>query len=407
MNSTYHLSKYDQSKNITRDKRKKKKKLFEGNLDIGDQSYWLDEMECQSPLFNYIETFLNNNSFQNESKYIMAISNNMINQDGKNNNNNINNNNLSDVVDNFFNINQNNKDEVCQINVKNNGIITIHRGPTNENICIDPTQIFILEKKSGYSTEGGSVVLERPVRLSKNWSCEVWFYVPFEITFHPYCLISNSDGIGFIVIGLNGELGSIQRKITNMYGNNDIITRGNKYDSIGKKGYEKNINNRLQFLSWDVNLRDHINFGWYHMVVTFNTTQNNTITIYINSQCIGKKMNVLELPHHQSPWIDCIGNLRTTKGNYIAPFGLFGHLKIYDFALSTIEVGLLYKNWMCHKNLKKEILNRHIKQEKSAITKVYTLYNNIIKKSEKNVEDQNIKKNKKDSDLDSNSDSDV
>ncbi|XP_667544.1 hypothetical protein [Cryptosporidium hominis TU502] len=343
----------------------------------------------------------------------MAISNSMINQSESESNNNNNNdsgsnnvktNKINDILENFSNINKNNKEEVCQINVKNNGIITIHRGPTNENICIDPTQIFILEKKSGYSTEGGSVILERAVRLSKNWSCEVWFYVPFEITFHPYCLISNSDGIGFVVIGLNGELGSIQRKITNMYENNGVISKkNNKYDS---KGYEKN-NNRLQFLSWDVNLRDHVDVGWYHMVVTFNTTQNNTITTYINSQCIGKKMNAFELPHHQSPWIDCIGNLKSFKGNYIAPFGLFGHLKIYDFALSTIEVGLLYKSWMCHKNLKKEILNRHIKQEKSAITKNYTLYKNLMNKNNNLKEEKRSEdKDADDKGLDVNTDSD-
>ncbi|KAL5370392.1 extracellular membrane associated protein [Cryptosporidium parvum] len=410
--SSQYSNKYDQLKNVTKDRRKKKKKqLLEGNLEIDDQSYWLDEMECQSPLFNYIETFLNNNSFDNEAKYIMAISNSMINQsesESNNNNdsasNNVKTNKINDILENFSNINKNNKEEVCQINVKNNGIITIHRGPTNENICIDPTQIFILEKKSGYSTEGGSVILERPVRLSKNWSCEVWFYVPFEITFHPYCLISNSDGIGFIVIGLNGELGSIQRKITNMYENNGVISKkNNKYDS---KGYEKN-NNRLQFLSWDVNLRDHVDVGWYHMVVTFNTTQNNTITTYINSQCIGKKMNAFELPHHQSPWIDCIGNLKSFKGNYIAPFGLFGHLKIYDFALSTIEVGLLYKSWMCHKNLKKEILNRHIKQEKSAITKNYTLYKNLMNKNNNfKEEERSENKDTHDKGLDLNTDSD-
>ncbi|KAJ1607267.1 extracellular membrane associated protein [Cryptosporidium canis] len=404
-NSNYMLNKNDQLKGSAREKkRKKKKQSFDGNIEIDDQAYWLDEMECQSPLFNYIETFLDNNSSDSDNRNIMAISNFMINQCGGSNCNRTNENKGKSGIDNFLNINNSNKDEICQIDVKNNGIITIHRGPTNENICIDPTQIFILEKKSGYSTEGGSVVLERPVRLSKNWSCEVWFYVPFETTYHPYCLISNSEGIGFIVIGLNGELGSIQRKITNTYGGNDIISGKNKHDSKEIKGRESN--NRLQFLPWDVNLRDHVNIGWYHMVVTFNTTQYNTISIYINSQCIGKKMNILELPHHQSPWIDCIGNLKTNKGNYIAPFGLFGHLKIYDFALSTIEVGLLYKSWMCHRNLKKEILNRHIKQEKSAMTKIYT-YNNFMKIDEKKTESQATegKKNKEkcyDSSSDSN-----
>ncbi|KAF7457693.1 GCC2 and GCC3 family protein [Cryptosporidium felis] len=399
-------------KSTLRDRRLKKKKgLGNGNIEIDDKVYWLDEMECQSPLFNYIETFLYNSSDEIDRKYVLAINNALINQlYEKNKDNgsivgenrsdssfskNIDINNGINAVNGRLN---NNKNEICEVNVKNSGIITIHRGPTDENICIDPTQIFILEKKSGYASEGGSVIFERPVRLSKNWSCEFWFCVPFEITYHPYCLLSNNDGIGFIVIGLNGELGSIQKKVTNFGENNEIVGRNNSYNKAylkSKNKNEKNMKrNHLQFLSWDINLRDYAKVGWYHMVVVFNTTQNNTIVTYINSQCVGKKMNVMELPHHQSPWIDCIGNLKSVKGNYIAPFGLFGHLKIYDFALSSIEVGLLYKNWMCHKNLKREILNRHIKQEKSAMTKIYTIFNDLVKKNgNKDPNEQEVKEN--------------
>ncbi|KAH8739679.1 hypothetical protein FG386_001236 [Cryptosporidium ryanae] len=340
-------------------KDKKNKRIFHRNdvNGINEKSYWLDEMEYQSPLYNYVETFIaNNDNMDNHIKNInMKITPVKSNED-----NNI-------------------------VNVKNNGIITLHRGPTNENICINPTQIFMLEKKTGYSTEGGSIILDRSIRLSKNWTCEVWVSLPFEITYHPYCLLSNNEGIGFIVIGLNGELGSIQKRvdipIENVIVDDDEDeinnnNNNNKERKIKELKLKRRTNNRY-FMSWDINIKDFTTIGWYHIVIVFNSTQNNTITAYVNSQCIGKKENLSELPHHQSPWIDCIGNLRSNKGNYIAPFGLFGHLKIYDFALSSIEVGLLYKNWLGHKNLKAEILNYHVKQEKSSKTKRYTLSNNI------------------------------
>ncbi|KAH7647198.1 extracellular membrane associated with a signal peptide [Cryptosporidium bovis] len=342
---------------FSKEKKNKRRILYKNERsEINERSYWLDEMEYQSPLYNYVETFITTND--NVDEYV------------KNTNTKI------------IPIKNNDDDNI--VNIKNNGLITLHRGPTNENVCVNPTQIFMLEKKTGYSSEGGSIKLDKSIRLSKNWTCEVWVYLPFEITYHPYCLLSNNEGIGFIVIGLNGELGSIQKRVdipinnTGIGDNDDEDEINNTNERKIKENKFKKKTNNKHFMSWNINIRDFTTMGWYHVVIVFNSTQSNTITTYVNSQCIGKKENLLELPHHQSPWIDCIGNLKSNKGNYIAPFGLFGHLKIYDFALSNIEVGLLYKNWLSHKNLKTEILNHHIKQEKSSKTKKYTLSDNSI-----------------------------
>ncbi|KAL7067810.1 hypothetical protein ACR3K2_17190 [Cryptosporidium serpentis] len=307
--------------------------------------YWLDEIEYQSPLYSHVETFLS-------TKY-------------------------KDVTS-VYSLPGNND---TPIRLKSYGIITTHRGPTNENICIDPTQIYILEKKSGYFSEGGKILLDPPVRLSKNWTSEFWIFVPFKLTKHPYCLLSSPNGVGFIVIGLNEELGSIQKKVT-LSGTN-----------IGSRDSGENVvkikSHSTHFMSWDINLKQHLEYGWYHIAIVFNTSQDNTIAVYVNSKCIGKKDNCIELPHHQDPWISCIGNLKSPKGSYIAPFGLFGHLKIYDFALSHIEINILYKQWLSNKSIKKEVEQQHNKQNKSTNTKFYSLndqneasdqINNIMKR---------------------------
>ncbi|EEA07453.1 uncharacterized protein CMU_036260 [Cryptosporidium muris RN66] len=291
--------------------------------------YWLDEIEYQSPLYSHVEIFLNTKYKDIASVYSIP------------------------------------GDNDTPIRLKSYGIITTHRGPTNENICIDPTQIYILEKKSGYFSEGGRILLDPPVRLSKNWTSEFWIFVPFKLTKHPYCLLSSPNGVGFIVIGLNEELGSIQKKVT-LSGTN-LSSRDSSENVVKIKSHS------THFMSWDINLRQHLEYGWYHIVVVFNTSQDNTITVYVNSNCIGKKNNCIELPHHQDPWISCIGNLKSPKGSYIAPFGLFGHLKIYDFALSNIEINILYKQWLSNKNIKKEIEREHNKQNKSVNTKFYSL----------------------------------